>query len=92
MPGRIAETALSFNREQARTQVNRRRSQVLCSLEIKCGSEPARDGGLSAAGDVACEVLIAGKPAPTGFSGEHKICVAPKSIVGASRQRAAFRR
>ena len=36
-------------------------------IAIISGSEPAREGVRSGAGDVACAGLIAGKPAPTGF-------------------------
>jgi hypothetical protein len=35
---------------------------------LHCGSELARDGGVSDIKDVECMAAIAGKPAPTGFS------------------------
>jgi hypothetical protein len=52
--------------------------------KIQCGSEPAREGGVSGGSDVGCDGLFAGKPAPTGIFGERKICVWQKSSVGAS--------
>ncbi len=38
-----------------------------------CGSEPARDSGVTVNADVACATVIASKLAPTGFSGLHKL-------------------
>ena len=49
-----------------------------------CGSELARDGGVSVNDGVGCDGLIASKLAPTGISGDHKVCVWQKSSVGAS--------
>ena len=49
-----------------------------------CGSELARDGGMSVNDGVGCGGLIASKLAPTGISGDHKVCVWQKSSVGAS--------
>ncbi|AOE63502.1 hypothetical protein AXG94_17625 [Pseudomonas corrugata] len=37
----------------------------LGSMKIPCGSEPAREGGVSGDVDVGCADLIASEPAPT---------------------------
>ncbi|SFG95464.1 hypothetical protein SAMN03159297_02209 [Pseudomonas sp. NFACC45] len=39
------------------------------SPPIPCGSEPARESGVSVCGDVECAAAFASKPAPTVFSG-----------------------
>ncbi len=44
-------------------------SRDLCLAEIPCGSELARDGGVSGDVDVGCAGLIASKLAPTGTDG-----------------------
>ncbi len=49
-----------------------------------CGSELARDGGVSADINAGCACVIASKLAPTGFSGAHKYSPHHKTKVGAS--------
>ncbi|WP_338921442.1 hypothetical protein V0M98_01495 [Pseudomonas silesiensis] len=41
--------------------------------ENHCGSELARDGGLTFNMDVGCQIAIASKLAPTGFGGVWKV-------------------
>jgi len=86
------------HREQARSYRVLRCVEDLGQSAIHCGSEPARDGGVSGdidgecardggvSGDIdgECTGLIAGKPAPTGFCGVSRIWVSPQSIVGVS--------
>ncbi|OYQ28721.1 hypothetical protein B7L09_02885 [Pseudomonas mandelii] len=43
-----------------------RRGAILRQVQIKCGSELARDGGMSDTIDVECQAAFASKPAPTG--------------------------
>ena len=52
------------------------RQVCVCAMWLVVGARcgPAREGGVSVGKDVSCAGLIAGKPAPTGISGEHKIC------------------
>jgi hypothetical protein len=49
-----------------------------------CGSELARDGGVSGNEDVECAGLIASKLAPTGSVAVRKICGSTPITVGAS--------
>jgi len=48
-----------------------------------CGSEPARESGVSCGDDVECAGAFAGKPAPTGVSVALKVVGLPRIIVGA---------
>ncbi len=55
--------------------------------KIQCGSEPARDGGVSGGSDAGCNGLFAGWLAPTGIFGERKTCVRQKSKCGSEPAR-----
>ena len=61
--------------------------KIVCGRKSKCGSELARDGGVSFDDDVGCAGLFAGKPAPTGISGKHKICAWQRSKCGSELAR-----
>ncbi|MNF88851.1 hypothetical protein D3C84_713540 [compost metagenome] len=76
------------HREQARSHRGSVVHQaIVCGRKSKCGSGLAREGGVSGDGDVGCAGLFAGKPAPTGIFGEHRICVWQKSICGSGLAR-----
>ena len=57
------------NREQARSHKVVWRFRDLRVAAFPCGSELARDGGVSGAIDVGCAGLIASKLAPTRLFG-----------------------
>ncbi|SDT52535.1 hypothetical protein SAMN04490206_3510 [Pseudomonas umsongensis] len=48
-----------------------------------CGSEPAREGGVSGHEDVECAGPFADKPAPTRIAGVHDTCTPHNTPVGA---------
>ncbi|MCP1445210.1 hypothetical protein J3D54_004342 [Pseudomonas sp. GGS8] len=57
---------------------------VLRATSNTCGSGLARDGDPTGDIDVECANVIAGKPAPTGFSTGHKVVIDAVLNVGAS--------
>ena len=71
-------------REQARSHPGLRRTQISCPAQIPCGSELARESGVSVSIDVECAGRFASKPAPTLVCGERRFRVQPRSLVGAS--------
>ncbi|KAA0976924.1 hypothetical protein FQ185_06920 [Pseudomonas sp. ANT_H12B] len=57
---------LSFRyREQARSHIGIWCTSICETLQIYCGSEPARDSGLTVSINVECDDLIASRLAPT---------------------------
>ncbi|MGF7113306.1 hypothetical protein QF017_002810 [Pseudomonas laurylsulfatiphila] len=65
------------------------RQVCVCAMWLVVGARcgPAREGGVSGDGDVGCAGLFAGKPAPTGISGKHKICAWQRSRCGSGLAR-----
>ena len=73
-----------LHREQARSHNVRGCPQISRPTPINCGSEPARDGGVSADINAGCAGFIASKLAPTMFEGVLRFRVRHRSTVGAS--------
>ncbi|QHD01480.1 hypothetical protein PspS04_14425 [Pseudomonas sp. S04] len=46
---------------------------VFTGAKKTCGSELARDSGVSVNSNVECDSVIAGKPAPTGIGDSYRV-------------------
>jgi len=71
-------------REQARSHIGSASSPILNAAPIPCGSEPARESGVSGDLDAGCDGLFASKPAPTLDLHRRPFWMQPRSPVGAS--------
>ena len=58
--------------------------QTLRCVTRLCGSEPARESGVSASIDVGCAYAFASKLAPTGVCALVRLCCVTQDFVGAS--------
>jgi len=78
-------TGLASSRASSLPQFLLERADFLLPTEIQCGSEPARESGVSVNADVGCNGPFASKPAPTVFYwSELTFYSRLKSSVGAS--------